>query len=72
MEYTFKVKWKGAARTRIDVGVLRNHLVLDLGGVRRFVELPAACSRMESIKARVSLDSIGIDFMVNEKEWPRS
>nr|MCH9830422.1 hypothetical protein [Actinomycetes bacterium] len=72
MEYTFKVKWTGAARTRIDVGILRNHLVLDLGGVRRFLELPAACSRMESIKARVSIDSIEIDFMVNEKEWPRS
>lgn len=72
MEYTFRVKWKGAARTRIDVGILRNHLVLDLGGVRRFLELPAACSRMESIKGRVSLDSIGIDFMVNEEEWPRS
>ena len=72
MEYTFLVKWTGAAHTRIDVGILRNHLVLDLGGVRRFLELPAACSRMESIKARVSLDSIEIDFMVNEKEWPRS
>ena len=58
--------------TDLAVGLLRNHLVLDLGGVRHFVELPAACSRMEPGVVQLFKNKMTIDFTVDESEWPRS
>ena len=70
--FSFQLKWKGVGSTELAVGILRNHLVLDLGGVRHFVELPAACSRMEPGVVQLFKNKMTIDFTVDESEWPRS
>jgi len=70
--FSFEVKWKGVGNMDLAVGLMRNHLVLELSGVRRFVELPAACSRMEPGVVRLSKNRLALDFTVDESEWPRS
>ena len=70
--FSFEVKWKGVGNMDLAVGLMRNHLVLELSGVRRFVELPAACSRMEPGVVQLSKNRLALDFTVDESEWPRS
>lgn len=70
--FVFRVKWKGVGECEPAIGLFRNQLVIDVGGVRRFVELPAACSRMEPGSVRLSKNKFEIDFAVKESEWPRS
>jgi hypothetical protein len=72
LTFVFRVKWKGVGGWEPAIGLVRNRLVIDVGGVRRFVELPAACSRMEPGSVRLSKNKFEIDFAVNESEWPRS
>ncbi len=72
LTFAFEVKWKGVGSTKPAIGLMRNHLVLEVSGVRRFIELPAACSRMEPGDVRLSKNRFEIDFVVKESEWPRS
>jgi hypothetical protein len=69
--FAFHVKWKGVRKSDPAIGIARNHLVMDVGGVRRFVELPAACSRMEAGSVRLLKNKFEVDFSVKESEWPR-
>lgn len=70
--FVFRVKWKGVGNTDPAIGMVRNHLVIELGGVRRFLKLPAGCSRMEPGSVQLSKNKFEIDFVVKESEWPRS
>ena len=70
--FAFRVKWKGVGGSKPAIGLVRNRMVIDLGGVRRFVELPAACSRMEAGSVQLSKNTFVINFVVKESEWPRS
>jgi hypothetical protein len=72
LTFTFHVKWKGVGKSEPAIGIVRNHLVIDVGGVRSFVELPAACSRMEAGSVYLSKNKFAVDFSVKESEWPRS
>jgi hypothetical protein len=72
LRFVFRVKWKGIGDCEPAIGVFRNQLVIDVGGVRSFVELPAACSRMEPGSVRLSKNKFEIDLAVKESEWPRS
>jgi hypothetical protein len=72
LRFVFRVKWKGIGDCEPAIGVFRNRLVIDVGGVRSFVELPAACSRMEPGSVRLSKNKFEIDLAVKESEWPRS
>lgn len=72
LTFVFRVKWKGVGGCEPAIGLVRNRLVIDVGGVRSFVELPAACSRMEPGSVRLSKNKFEIDFAVKESEWPRS
>ena len=67
--FSFEMKWKGVGNTDLALGIMRNHLVLELGGVRHFVELPAACSRMEPGVVHVSKNRLAIGFTVDESAW---
>lgn len=71
MTFAFRVKWKGVGKSDPAIGVFQNHLVIDVGGVRRFVELPAACSRMEPESVRLSKHKFEVNFTIKESEWPR-
>lgn len=71
-EFVFKVKWKGVGNTDVAIGLTGNHVLIDVGGVRSFVELPAACSRMEPGSVRLAKNKFEIDFVVKESEWPTS
>ncbi len=71
LTFAFHVKWKGVGKSDPAIGILRNHLVIDVGGVRSFVELPAACSRMEPGSVRLSKNRFEVDFSVKEIEWPQ-
>jgi hypothetical protein len=70
--FVFRVKWKGVGNTDPAIGMVRNHLVIELGGVRRFLKLPAGCSRMEPGSVQLSENKFEIDFVAKESEWPRS
>jgi hypothetical protein len=72
LKFVFRVKWNGVGACKPAVGLVRNQLVVDVGGVRRFLELPAACSRMEPGSVLLSKNKFEIDFAVKESEWPRS
>lgn len=72
LRFVFRVKWKGVGDCEPAIGLFRNQLVIDVGGVRSFVELPAACSRMEPGNVRLSKNKFEIDLVVKESEWPRS
>ena len=72
LTFAFHVKWKGVGKSEPAIGIVRNHLVIDVGGVRSFVELPAACSRMQAGFVRLSKNKFEVDFSVKESEWPRS
>jgi hypothetical protein len=72
LTFAFHVKWKGVGKSEPAIGIVRNHLVIDVGGVRSFVELPAACSRMEPGSVHLSKNKFVVDFSVKESEWPRS
>ncbi len=72
LRFVFRVKWKGVGECEPAIGLFRNQLVIDVGGVRSFVELPAACSRMEPGTVRLSKNKFEIDLSVKESEWPRS
>ncbi len=72
LTFAFQVKWKGVGNADPAIGLMRNHLVIDVGGVRSFMELPAACSRMEPGVVRLSKNKFEIDFVAKESEWPRS
>jgi len=72
LSFVFRVKWKGVGDCEPAIGLVRNRLVIDVGGVRSFVELPAACSRMEPGSVRLFKNKFEIDFVVKESEWPRS
>lgn len=68
--YVYSMIMKRAKRMPLNVGVLGNVLVIDLQGVRRSIELPAACSRMTA--DRVHLDGQGISVYLTAKRdlWP--
>jgi len=68
--YVYSLIMKRAKRMPLDVGVLGNVLIIDLQGVRRSIELPAACSRMTA--ERVHLDGQGISIHLSAKRnlWP--
>lgn len=72
LTFVFHISWRGVGNTDPQVGMIRNHVVVDLGGVRKFLELPAACSRMEPGVVKVSRNKFAIEFAVKESEWPRS
>jgi hypothetical protein len=72
LTFVYRVKWKGVGEYKPAFGLVRNRLVIDLGGIRSFVELPAACSRMEPGSVRLSKNKFEIDFTARESEWPRS
>jgi len=72
LTFAFHVRWKGVGKRGPAIGIVRNHLVIDVGGVRSFVELPAACSRMEAGSVHLSKNKFEVDFSVKESEWPRS
>ena len=72
LTFAFHVKWRGVGKSEPAIGIVRNHLVIDVGGVRNFMELPAACSRMEPGSVRLSKNKFEVGFSVKESEWPRS
>lgn len=72
LKFVFRVKWKGLGECDPAVGLVRNRLVIDVGGVRSFMELPSACTRMEPGSVRLFKNKFEIDFAVKEREWPRS
>jgi hypothetical protein len=70
--FDFVVKWKGVGNLDLAIGLMRNHLLIELGGVRHYLPLPAACSRMEAGSVTLSKNKFSVSFVVNESEWPRS
>lgn len=72
LTFAFHVKWKSVGKSNPAIGLVRNHLVIDVGGVRRFMELPAACSRMEPGSVQLSKNKFEVAFYVKESDWPRS
>ena len=72
LQFVFTVKWKGVGNTDVAIGLIGNHVIIDVGGVRSFVELPAACSRMEPGSVRLAKNKFEINFVVKESEWPAS
>jgi hypothetical protein len=69
-EYLYVMEFKNAAALAISVGICDNCAVVQLDEVRRFVPLPAACSRMQAHNAILSSQNISIYFTVKEELWP--
>lgn len=71
-EYLYILALKRVGSLQIDVGILENYVVIDHHSVRRFIALPAACSRMHAHNVTVSSEHISIYFTVKEELWPIS
>lgn len=69
-EYLYVLALKRVGSLQIDVGIVENYAVIDHHGVRRFLPLPAACSRMHAHNVTVSSEHISIYFTVKEELWP--
>lgn len=69
-EYLYVLGLKRVGSLHIEVGILENYVVIDHHGVRRFLALPAACSRMHARNVTVSSEHISIYFTVKEELWP--
>ena len=69
-EFLYVMEFKNAAALDISVGISDNCVVLQLAEVRRFIQLPAACSRMQAHNATLGSKNISIYFTVREELWP--
>ena len=69
-EFLYVMDFKDAVALDVSVGISENFLVLQLGEVRRFIQLPAACSRMQANSATLSTKNISIYFTIKEELWP--
>ena len=70
-EFLYVMEFKNAAALDISVGISENCVVVQLAGVRRFIQLPAACSRMQAHNATLNSKNISIYFTAREELWPR-
>ncbi len=69
-EYLYVIDFPAAKKMDLRVGILDNHCVFELMGVRRYLQLPAACSRMQARNCTLSSTHIALYFTVQEDLWP--
>jgi hypothetical protein len=69
-EFLYAIDYPGAKKNDLNIGIYENNLVVQLDGVRRFIQLPAACSRMQAHNCTLSSSHIAVYFTVKEELWP--
>lgn len=69
-EYLYVIDFPDAKKLNLLVGIFDNHCVIELMGVRRYLQLPAACSRMQAHNCTLSSTHIALYFTVQEDLWP--
>jgi len=68
--YVYSMIMKRARKMPLDVGILGNVLIIDLQGVRRSIELPAACSRMTADSVHLDGQGILVHLTAKRELWP--
>ncbi len=68
--YVYSMTMKRARKIPLNVGVLDNVLFIDLQGVRRSIELPAACSRMTADRVHLDGQGISLHLTARRELWP--
>lgn len=69
-EFNYVIEFSGAKKLDLNVGIFENCVVIELGPIRRFLQLPAACSRMQAQKCTLSSSHISVHFTIKENLWP--
>lgn len=69
-EFLYVIDFPGARKVNLNIGVFENCVVIELEGVRRFIQLPAACSRMQAHNCTLTSTHIALYFTVKEDLWP--
>lgn len=71
-EYLYVLALKRVGSLDLNVGIVENYAVIEYRGVRRYLALPAACSRMHAHNVTLSSEHISIYFTVKEELWPKT
>ena len=69
-EFLYIVDFPEARKIDMHVGIIDNYAVIDFGGFRRYLQLPAACSRMQAHNCTLSSTHISLYLTVKEELWP--
>jgi hypothetical protein len=69
-EFLYIMDFPEARKIDMHVGIIDNYAVIDFGGFRRYLQLPAACSRMQAHNCTLSSTHIALYFTVKEDLWP--